>query len=71
LKAYTQPENVSFEMYHLSKKVYEQGAADAGLVEMEWNGHVIPDDGRNVSGYWDAFEKRPHFEICTVRRPVL
>jgi SAM-dependent methyltransferase len=71
LTAYTQPENVSFEMYHLSKKVYEQGAADAGLVEMEWNGHVIPDDGGKVSGYWDAFEKRPHFEICTVRRPML
>jgi hypothetical protein len=35
LTAYTQPENVSFEMYHLSKKVYEQGAADAGLDGVE------------------------------------
>jgi SAM-dependent methyltransferase len=71
LTAYTQPEPVSFEMYYLSKEVYEQGAADAGLVEMKWNAHVIPGDERKVSGYWDAFEKRPHFEICTVRRPML
>jgi SAM-dependent methyltransferase len=71
LTASAQPETVSFEMYYLSKEVYEQGAADAGLVEMEWHAHVIPNDGRNVGGYWDALENRPHFEICTVRRPML
>lgn len=71
LTAYTQPETVSFEMYHLSKKVYEQGAADAGLVDLEWNGHVIPEDKRKADGYWDAFERRPIFEVCTARRPIL
>jgi hypothetical protein len=40
-------------------------------VKMEWNGHVIPDDERKVSGYWHDLERRPHFEICTVRRPML
>lgn len=71
LTAYTQPETVSFEVYHLSKKVYEQGAADAGLLELKWNGHVIPEDMRKAGGYWDAFERRPIFEVCTARRPVL
>ena len=70
LTAYTQPETVSFDMYHLSKEVYEQSAAEAGLVELTWNGHVIPEDGRKAGGYWDAFERRPSIEICTVRRPI-
>jgi len=71
LTAYTQPETVSFEMYHLSKEVYERGAAEAGLVELKWNGHVISKDGKKTEGYWDAFEKRPSFEICTAKRSVL
>lgn len=71
LTAYTQPQTVSFEMYHLSKQVYERNAAEAGLVALVLNGHVIPDDGRKVGGYWDAFEKRPSFEICTAKRYVL
>jgi len=58
LTAYTQPEKVEFEMYHLSKQVYEQGAAEAGLVELKWNGYVVPEDGRKVNGYWDGFERR-------------
>ena len=71
MTAYTQPENVQFEMHHLSKEVYEKNAAEAGLVELMWNGHVITEDGREEGGYWDAFEKRPSFEICTARRCVL
>lgn len=71
LTAYTQPDNVEFEMYHLSKEVYEKNAVEAGLVELMWNGHVIPEDGREEGGYWDAFEKRPSFKICTARRSDL
>jgi len=71
LTAYTQPENVQFEMHHLSKEVYEKNAAEAGLVELMWNGYAIPEDGRNAGGYWDAFKKRPSFEICTARCSVL
>ena len=71
LTAYTQPENVEFEMYHLSKEVYERNAAEAGLVGLVWDGHVIPEYGREEGGYWDAFEQRPSFEICTARRSVL
>jgi SAM-dependent methyltransferase len=71
LTAYTQPEKVEFEMYHLSKQVYEQSAAEAGLLGLTWNGYVIPEDGRKAGGYWDAFEKRSSFEICIARRPVL
>jgi len=71
LTASTGPEVVSFEMYHLSKQVYEQSAAEVGLVDVTWNGHVIPEDGRKASGYWDSFEKRPSFEICTAKRSVL
>ncbi|GAB7327522.1 hypothetical protein MBLNU13_g11388t1 [Cladosporium sp. NU13] len=71
LTAYTQPENVEFEMYHLSKEVYERTAAEAGLVGLMWNGHGIQEDGEKAGGYWDAFGKRPSFEICTARRSVL
>lgn len=71
LTAYTMPERVEFEMYHLSKEVCERSAAGAGLVGLTWHGHVIPEDSRKIGGHWDAFEKRPSFEICTARRPVL
>lgn len=71
LTAYTQPENVEFEMYHLSKQVYERTAAEAGLEGLTWNGYVIPEDGRKADGYWDGFERRPSFEVYTARRPVL
>lgn len=69
LTAYTEPESVEFEVYHLSKGVYEKSAAEAGLVELTWNGHVDREDERKAGGYWDAFEKRPSFEVCTARRP--
>jgi SAM-dependent methyltransferase len=71
LTASTEPETMSFEMYHLSKQVYEQSAVEAGLVDLTWNGHVIPEDGRKAGGYWDSFEKRPSFEICTAKKSVL
>ena len=71
LTAYTQPENVEFEMYHLSKQVCEQGAAEAGLVGSTCNGYVITEAGKNGGGYWHGFERRPSFEICTAMRPVL
>lgn len=71
LTAHTLPERVEFEMYHLSKQVYERSAAEAGLVELTWNGYVIPEDGREEGGYWDGFERRPSFEVCTARRPAL
>ena len=65
LTAHTVPEKVEFEMFHLSKGVYERGAAEAGLVGLRWNGYVIPEDG-----YWDGFVKRPSFEVCTAKRPL-
>lgn len=68
LTAYTQPNNVTFDMYHLSKEVYERCAAEAGLVRLKWNGHVLPDDSRKAEGYWEAFDKRPTFDICTAWR---
>ena len=71
LKAHTLPERVEFKMCHLSKEVYEQSAAEAWLVGLMWNGYVIPEDGREVGGYWDGFERRPSFEVCTARRPAL
>lgn len=69
LTAYTQPEDVTFDIHHLSKEVYERCAAEAGLVGLKWNRHVLPEDGRKAEGYWEAFEKRPTFEICTAERP--
>ena len=70
LTAHTQPENIVFDMYHLSKEVHEGGAKEAGLVGLKWNGYVLPDDERRKSGYWDVFEQRPLLEICTARRPA-
>lgn len=70
LRAYTQPENLVFDMYHLSKEVHEGGAAEAGFVDLKWNGQVLPDDERRDSGYWDKFMERPLMEICTARRPA-
>jgi SAM-dependent methyltransferase len=70
LTADTQPEEISFEMYHLSGEVYQRTARQAGLVDLEWKGHVLPqggDDGREA-GFWDAFERRPSFKIVTARR---
>lgn len=70
LTANTQPEEISFEMYHLSGEVYQRTARQAGLVDLEWKGHVLPqgdDDGREA-GFWDAFERRPSFKIVIARR---
>ena len=57
LTAYTQPENVEFEMYHLSNEVYEKNTAEAGLVGLMWNWHLIPEDWGQTGGYWDAPDK--------------
>ena len=70
LTAYTHPERVVFENYHLSKEVHERGAATSGLVDLKWNGHVLPDDERRETGYWDVFEKRPMLEVVTACRPT-
>jgi SAM-dependent methyltransferase len=68
LTADTKPEKISFEVFHLNRETYEKTAKEAGLVDLKWRGHVLPqDDGREV-GFWDEFERRPSFKICTVRR---
>jgi SAM-dependent methyltransferase len=68
LKADTQPEKISFEVYHLNREVYEKTAKEAGLVDLEWKGHVLPQGDGREEGFWDEFERRPSFMIVTARR---
>jgi hypothetical protein len=68
LKADTQPEKISFEVYHLNRDVYEKTAKEAGLVDLEWKGHVLPQGDGREEGFWDEFERRPSFMIVTARR---
>jgi SAM-dependent methyltransferase len=70
LKADTKPEGISFEVYHLKREVYERTAREAGMVNLEWRGHVLPKggEGGREEGFWDEFERRPSFKILTARR---
>lgn len=69
LTAYTEPERVTFDIYHLSKEAYENGAEAAGMTDVEWRGHTLPEDDRKYSGYWDAYVERPQMEVVTAKRP--
>lgn len=76
LTAHTEPEEVSFEMWHLRREVYERCAEEAGMVGLEWRGYVLPDEQMEEGneeggeGYWDAFVMRSSFEVCTAWRPA-
>jgi hypothetical protein len=70
LKADTKPEGISFEVCHLKREVYERTAREAGMVDLECRGHVLPKggEGGREEGFWDEFERRPSFKILTARR---
>jgi SAM-dependent methyltransferase len=69
LTADTHPEEISFEVYHLGAKVYQETAREAGLVDLDWKGHVLPPGDGREEQFWDAFERRPSFKIVAARRP--
>lgn len=65
LTAFVKPTNFSFEMYHLHRDVYERAAAKAGMKDLRWHKHILPDDDRKAAGYWDVFDQRPHLMLFT------
>ncbi|CAJ2505588.1 Uu.00g129820.m01.CDS01 [Anthostomella pinea] len=65
---YTQPEPVEFENYHQPEEVYERAAAEAGMQNLTWRSHVLPNDGR-PEGYWDVYNLRPHYSLLTAVKP--
>lgn len=67
LTAFTEP-LLQFEMYHLSQEVYVKCAQEAGMADFNFHPHVLPEDERKHSGYWDVYNERPHFEVLTARR---
>lgn len=65
---YTQPEPVEFENYHMPREIYERSAAEAGMQQLTWRSHTLPDDGR-PEGYWDVYDLRPHYCLLTAVKP--
>jgi len=68
LTADTRPEKVQFEMYHLERGVFERSAQAAGMKDLEWRRHVLPEDTKFPDGYWDEYEKRPHMYILVAEK---
>ncbi|TKA64345.1 hypothetical protein B0A55_09547 [Friedmanniomyces simplex] len=66
--ANTSPEKVEFENYHYGYEMYEKASAEAGMVELTWRSHTLPDDGR-PDGFWDVYNLRPHFCLLTAKKP--
>ncbi|KAJ4351904.1 uncharacterized protein N0V89_007248 [Didymosphaeria variabile] len=52
----------SFDVFQFRSEVYERCAQEAGL-EIRWREHVLPDDERRESGYWDEWLRRPTFSV--------
>ncbi|KAL1596573.1 hypothetical protein SLS60_009221 [Paraconiothyrium brasiliense] len=52
----------SFDVFQFRSEVYERCAQEAGL-EIRWREHVLPDDERKESGYWDDWQRRPTFSV--------
>ena len=69
ITAYTEPQPIEIDTYHLDKQVYEDCAAKAGLQDLQWHGHRLPEDDRKETGYWDVYVERPHIEICSAHKP--
>jgi SAM-dependent methyltransferase len=59
---------VEFEFYHLNKEIYEKCTTSAGMTDVTWLRHIVPDDERKGTGFWDRFDKTPTFIICTAIR---
>ncbi|PVI00418.1 S-adenosyl-L-methionine-dependent methyltransferase [Periconia macrospinosa] len=57
---------VQFDVFQFRRDVYEQCAADAGLV-VAWKEVVVPQDERREGTYWDRFLERPSFVIVEAR----
>ncbi|KAI7204041.1 hypothetical protein KC352_g18597 [Hortaea werneckii] len=68
ISAHTQPEKIEFDVFHYSYKFYERAAEEAGMRELTWRSHVLPEDGR-PEGYWEVFNLRPHCALLTAIRP--
>lgn len=67
--AFTQPEEVSFENFHLPNHLYERAAAEAGMVDLRWRSHTLPVDDGRPDGFWDVYNLRPHFSLLTAKKP--
>ncbi|KAK7190580.1 hypothetical protein DPSP01_007238 [Paraphaeosphaeria sporulosa] len=52
----------SFDVFQLRSEVYEWCAKKAGL-EVRWREHVLPDDERGETGFWDEWLRRPTSSI--------
>jgi hypothetical protein len=58
---------ISFEVFQLTKKVYERCAKEAGLW-LQWRDPVVPEDERKGTGYWDRWLERPTFVVVEAGR---
>lgn len=52
----------SFDVFQFRSEIYERCAEKAGL-QISWKDHVLPDDERRRTGYWDAWVRRPTFSV--------
>ena len=52
----------SFDVFQFRSEVYERCAKEAGL-EVRWREHVLPDDARKETGFWDQWLRRPTFSV--------
>jgi SAM-dependent methyltransferase len=52
----------SFDVFQFRSEVYERCAEEAGL-EVRWREHVLPNDERRETGYWDEWLRRPTSSI--------
>ncbi|KAI9652235.1 MAG: hypothetical protein M1831_007144 [Alyxoria varia] len=62
------PEIVEFDDYKLSQEAYETTAKEAGIKNLKYEKHVLPDDGidgAKVPEWWDEYEALPHFDLIT------
>ncbi|KAL5396388.1 hypothetical protein PMIN06_005652 [Paraphaeosphaeria minitans] len=52
----------SFDVFQFRSEVYERCAKEAGL-QVIWREHVLPDDERKQTGFWDEWLRRPTSSI--------
>lgn len=52
----------SFDVFQFRSEVYERCAKEAGL-EVSWREHVLPDDERKETSFWDEWLRRPTSSI--------
>lgn len=74
--AHVQPREISFENFHLDRRVYERCAREGGFNgSLEWKSVQLPvseEESRSEYGvdldFWDGYLDAPHFGILVVQK---